>query len=300
VSAGPGRPEGGGPGARRGGVRAPDRHLPRLRLDLRRGCPLPPRSPRPLRFAHRGASARAPENTLAAFREAVRLGADVVECDVRLSGDGVPIILHDDTVDRTTDGKGAAARLGLAELKRLDAGAWFASRFRGERIPTLDETLEFTRGRCALNLEVKAADRGRRAGGADARATAVAVARTLRRSRFRDYLVLSSFSPETLAALRAVLPGARIGLLASRSLRGLRSLHRRLGLHALHAHVRLANRRRVRAARDLGLRVFFWTANDAALMRRLLLLGCDGLMTDDPALFEEVPGLAPRRIVPRR
>ena len=272
-----------------------------MRIDLHRAARLPRLVTRPLRFAHRGASARAPENTLAAFREAVRLGADAVECDVHLSRDGVPVILHDDTVDRTTDGRGAVARLTLAEIRRLDAGAWFASRFRGERVPTLEETLDFARGRCGLNLEIKGPDRGRRApDAADPRAAAAAVARVLRRSRYRDYLVLSSFSAEAILALRAALPRARLGLLASRSLRGVRSLHRRAGLHALHPHVRLASRRRVRLARDLGLRIYFWTVNDAALARRLLLLGCDGLMTDDPALFDGIPGLARRWASARR
>jgi glycerophosphoryl diester phosphodiesterase len=269
------------------------------RIDLRRGAAAPPAG-RPLRFAHRGASARAPENTLAAFREAVRLGADAVECDVQLCRDGVPVILHDETVDRTTDGRGAVGRLGLADLKRLDAGAWFATRFRGERIPTLEETLDYARGRCGLNLEVKCADGGRRAPeAADPRAAAAAVARTLRRSPFRDYLVLSSFSAEMVLALRAALPRARLGLLVSRSLRGFRALHRRAGLHALHPHVRLAGRRGLRQVRDLGLRVYFWTVNDAALARRLLLAGCDGLMTDDPALFEGIPALARRWATPR-
>src|SRR3989442_9967523 len=86
---------------------------------------------RPLRIAHRGASARAPENTLAAFKEAIRLGADSIELDAHLSADGVPMVIHDDSVDRTTNGRGAVAALTCRSLRRLDAGAWFSSRFRG-------------------------------------------------------------------------------------------------------------------------------------------------------------------------
>lgn len=276
------------------------RALPRLRIDLRDSSVRLPRTTPPLRFAHRGASARAPENTLAAFDEAVRLGADAVECDIQLSRDGIPVVLHDHTVDRTTDGRGPVAGLSLAELKRLDAGSWFATRFRGERIPTLDETLDFARGRCGLNFEIKGADRGRRSADPGAlSATIAAIGRSLRRAAFRDYLVLSSFSGEALQRLRTALPKVRLALLTSRTLRGLRALHRRVDLHALHPHVRLASRRRVRAARDLGLRVHVWTVNDVALARRLVLLGCDGLMTDDPALFDEVPGLARRWAAPR-
>jgi glycerophosphoryl diester phosphodiesterase len=267
---------------------------PWLRIDLaRRRAPAVP-GLRPLRIAHRGASARAPENTLAAFREAARLGADAIECDVRLCGDGKPVVIHDDTVDRTTDGRGAVARLALADLRRLDAGSWFATRFRGERIPTLEETFEFARGRCGLNLEVKGAAAGRPAPGvtaaraaaaAEVDATIRAVARSLAASGFREPLIVSSFSRQALIQARSAMPRVRLGLLVSRSLRGLRSAHRQARLDALHPHLRLASRRRVRLAHGLGLMVLFWTVNERHLMQRLLRLGADGLMTDDPALF---------------
>lgn len=245
-----------------------------------------------LRIAHRGASARAPENTLAAFKEAIRLGADLIECDVHLSADGVPVIIHDDTVDRTTNGRGAVSALACARLRRLDAGAWFSSRFRGERIPTLEEALECARGRCGLNLEIKGPSRRRRAGPSASAAglpeVALAVARALRRTGFREQVIVSSFSPQALRAARAHMPHVRLGHLASRSLRGLRAAHRAVGLYTVHPHVRLAASRRVRLAHRLGLLVLFWTVNDLPLMRRLLALGCDGLMTDDPALFQEL------------
>lgn len=247
-----------------------------------------------LRIAHRGASARAPENTLAAFKEAIRLGADLIECDVHLSADEVPVIIHDDTVERTTNGRGAVRALACARLRRLDAGAWFSSRFRGERIPTLEEALECARGRCGLNIEIKEPPGRRRAASPAVRAAAGpasvtrAVARALKRTGFKDLVIVSSFSPLALCAARTHMPHVRLGYLASRSLRGLRAAHRTVGLHAVHPHVRLAAPRRVRLAHRLGLRVHFWTVNDVRLMRRLLALGCDGLMTDDPALFQEL------------
>jgi len=109
----------------------------------------------PLCIGHRGASALAPENTLAAFETAIVDGADGLEFDVRLTRDGVPIVLHDAALDRTTSGRGAVAALDLASIRRLDAGAWFGARFRGERVPTLAETLDLARGRCAVNIELK-------------------------------------------------------------------------------------------------------------------------------------------------
>ncbi|HKB07240.1 MAG TPA: glycerophosphodiester phosphodiesterase family protein [Candidatus Polarisedimenticolia bacterium] len=250
----------------------------------------------PLRVAHRGASARAPENTLAAFREAIRLGADAIELDVQLSADGVPMVIHDDTVDRTTNGHGSVACLASRDLRRLDAGAWFSSRFRGERIPTLEEALECARGRCGLNIEIKEVPgtgrrsrrAARRAADAGHQAVARAVAQAVARTRFKDLLLVSSFSSQALVHARAAMPGVYLGLLASRSLRGLREAHRRVRLFAVHPHTRLASARRLRLARRLGLAVVYWTVNDVRLMRRLLALGGDGLMTDDPALFQEV------------
>ena len=115
-----------------------------------------PFSRRPLRFAHRGASSRAPENTLAAFEEAIGLGVDAIELDVHLSADGIPVVIHDEWVDRTTDGHGLVSALTFGALRGLDAGAWFDRRFRGERIPSLDEALDLTRERCGLNIEIKA------------------------------------------------------------------------------------------------------------------------------------------------
>jgi glycerophosphoryl diester phosphodiesterase len=254
--------------------------------------------PRPLRFAHRGASTRAPENTLAAFEEAIRLGVDAIELDVHLSADGVPVVIHDETVDRTTDGRGAVASLPLAALKRLDAGAWFSPQFRGERIPTLEEAFDRARGRCGLNIEIKerkAVARnppgGRGAGArpaSPATAVALAIARARERSGFDDLMIVSSFSAPALLQARAAIPQARLGFLVSRSAAGLASLHRRVGLHALHPHHRLATPGRIRLAHRLGLSVFVWPVNGAALMRRLVVLGADGLMTDDPALFQSL------------
>ncbi len=268
---------------------------PGLRIDLRAAssghggaAAGRPACSAPLRFAHRGARTLAPENTLAAFEAAHRLGIDAIEFDVRLSADGVAVVIHDETVDRTTDGDGRVGDLALEQLKRLDAGCWFAPEFRGEPIPTLEETLAWARGRCGVNIELKEArGRGAATGSPATRCASLAqaVARAIRRTAFRDFLVVSSFATPALAAARTSMPAARLGWLASRSLRGLASLHHRLRLYSLHPHVRLASPRRVVLGRRLGLRVFFWTANDVRLIRRLVGLGCDGVMTDDPALF---------------
>jgi glycerophosphoryl diester phosphodiesterase len=249
------------------------------------------------RIAHRGASARAPENTLAAFEEAVRLGVDAIELDVHLSADGVPVVIHDGSVDRTTDGHGPVAAFTVGALQALDAGSWFAPRFRAERIPSLAQALECARGRCGLIIEIKEPEQRRRArGGRDRTAEegigrlVDGVARVVTRNPSRDLIVISSFSAAALIRVRAAMPRARLGLLASRSARGALALHREVGLHGFHPHLRLATRRRILAAHRLGLDVIVWPVNDRGRMRRLVALGADGLMSDDPALF---PGLDP-------
>ncbi|MGH2601810.1 MAG: glycerophosphodiester phosphodiesterase [Dehalococcoidia bacterium] len=113
------------------------------------------RDGQPLIGAHRGGAAYAPENTLAAFAEGIRRGADMLELDIHLSREGEVVVIHDHTVDRTTNGQGHVHDMTVADLKRLDAGAWFAPRFAGERIPTLREAIEFVDRRLPLTIEVK-------------------------------------------------------------------------------------------------------------------------------------------------
>jgi glycerophosphoryl diester phosphodiesterase len=236
-----------------------------------------PAAPTPLLcIGHRGASARAPENTLASFETAIGDGADGLEFDVRLTRDGVPIVLHDATVDRTTSGRGTVAALDLARIRRLDAGSWFAPRFRGERVPTLAETLDLACGRCGVNIELKIET-------GDAMRLARAVANVVAGARFRGWMVISSFSRPALIATRAAMPRARLGWLASRSARGLRPTDKRLSLWSFHPHLRLATPRRLRLAHRLKLRVLVWPVNDTRAARRLAAAGVDGVMTDDPA-----------------
>src|SRR5713226_3493547 len=108
-----------------------------------------------LNIAHRGASADFPENTLAAFAAAIRAGADMCELDVQKTVDGALVVIHDDTVDRTSDGRGRVDLLTLAAIRRLDAGRWCGDQFAGEGIPTLSEVFDLTAGQCGLNIELK-------------------------------------------------------------------------------------------------------------------------------------------------
>lgn len=241
----------------------------------------------PLCIAHRGASAHAPENTLAAFERAFDDGADWIECDVRLTADGTPIVLHDATLDRTTDGRGPAAQRTLAEVKRFDAGAWFGRRFARQTVPTLAEVLDCARHRGGVNIELKC-DPTTGPVRETHRRLAHAVGAVIAAARFPGPIVVSSFSRPTLRAARAAMPHACLGFLASRSVRGTKSLHRDIGLWSLHPHARLASRARFAAARRLGLQLLAWGADDPAVARRLAALGADGLMADDPATLGRI------------
>jgi glycerophosphoryl diester phosphodiesterase len=246
---------------------------------------------RPLVLAHRGSRLRAPENTLEAFALALDEGADGIEFDVRRSADGVPIVLHDPTLDRTTNGRGPVASATLDALRRLDAGAWFGAGHRGARIPTLAEVLDLCRDRAALNLELKIdAGRGlaaRRRARAEAPLLAQAVARELARARRPPFLLLSSFETSALEAARHVLPRCPLGWLRSRTTRGLAPLHRRLRLDALNPHLRLATARRLAAARRLDLAVYVYPVNLPSDITRLASAQVSGLITDDPLVAQD-------------
>ena len=227
--------------------------------------------------AHRGDSANAPENTLAAFRRAVKLGVRSTELDVHPTLHGTLVVLHDDTVDRTTNGSGPVSDMTVEELQRLDAGSWFGRRFRGERIPILEEALEWSRGRCGLNLELKEADRS---------AEAIhGMARRVLAHAALDRVLFSSFRPSDLLRIRSVLPRARLAWLVSRTSRGLQPLARRAGLFALHPKDPLVTPRLVGRCHRMGLAVHVWVVNRPDRIARLEALGVQGVMTDDPRIF---------------
>lgn len=222
-------------------------------------------------WAHRGASATAPENTLAAFRAAEAAGAAGIELDVHLSADGVPVVIHDETVERTTDGRGPVAALTLGQLLQLDAGSWFAPEFAGEALPTLEEVLEWVAGRLRLNLEIKA------------EAAAVAVLELLRRYPQVRVLV-SSFDHGLLERLRARCAELPLGFLSDSPFwRRAVARAARCGATSFHPRRDRLTRPLLAACRRQGLAVFPWTVDappEAAALRRL---GVEGLFTNDPA-----------------
>jgi glycerophosphoryl diester phosphodiesterase len=226
-------------------------------------------------IAHRGASGTCPENTLAAFRRAEALGAHMIELDVQLTSDGEVVVVHDDTVDRTTDGLGAVASQTLATLKRLDAGAWFGQGFRGECVPTLAEVLAEIR--LPVNVELKAG------GGAGLEARTldvVTAAHALRR------VVFSSFDAESLVCMRSLTADAELAVLwTRRAVAPAIHLAKRVGARGLHLRKTAADRKSLAAARENGLEVRVWTVNEPREFAPLGQLGASGVFTDFPERF---------------
>ena|SRR5437773_619667 len=236
---------------------------------------MPDRS-RVLRIAHRGASGHCPENTRAAFLRAIELGADMVELDCQITRDGAVVVIHDETLERTTNGRGRVRDHTLKEIKALDAGSWFGREFAGEEVLTLEEAVEILRGRVGLNLEIKGVEPPGRL-----EIQCVGVVRSLRFSR---ETVFSSFSPPRMRLVRDLADAARIGVLvdAGEPWTPAFALATELGAEALHAERSLVSATAIGKAHRLGLEVRVWSVNRPSEMESLAVLGVDGIFTDFP------------------
>lgn len=226
---------------------------------------------------HRGLAGLAPENTLVSFREAVRTGADWLEFDVRYTSEGTPVIIHDSTLKRTTNGAGPVRARTLAELRKLDAGGWFDAKFAGERIPTLDEVLKLG-SRVRLNIEIKSKS-------APARQAAQAVWTRVQEAGLEARTLVSSFDLNILKALRDLDPGAALGFPWQIGLRDPVRRATTLKCRMMLFEVGGLSEKKVRRCREVGLDVWVYTVNEPDEMRRVLDLGIDGLITDRPDLL---------------
>lgn len=231
-----------------------------------------------LTIAHRGASARYPENTLRAFAAAVEAGADMCEFDVRMTHDGEVVVIHDATVNRTTGGRGTVAAMDLTALKRLDAGARFGVRFRGERIPTLDEVAAALGGRCGMDIELKASGLER------------AVCEIVRRRGLVDSTVVSSFEWNQLKAVAEAEPQMRLVPLANKDPAALLDAASAIRAHAIAPRFDLVRPELCAEAHRRGLKVLTWTVDRRHTMRRLIAAGADGIMTNYPDRLRRVLG----------
>jgi glycerophosphoryl diester phosphodiesterase len=235
--------------------------------------------PTPLFIAHRGLSARFPENTLAAFKGAVDAGAHMIELDVNLTKDRQLVVIHDDTVDRTTNGSGAVRALSLDQLSRLDCGSWFAPAFKAERLPTLAQVLDSVKGRLLVNIEIKP-EAFERQGPADA--VERQVLRLVREKNMCDDVLVSSFEWQVLENIHNMEPAIALGLLSEAPVdENLHRWHRRVNAFSWHPDYRVLTGDQVEALHDLGARVFPYSVDGRIDTRQMLALGVDGLIVDD-------------------
>ncbi len=246
--------------------------------------------PRPAIFAHRGASAYAPENTLAAFELALHQGADAIELDAKLSADGQVVVIHDPSVDRTTTEHGLVKHLTLAELRRLDAGSHFDIAYQGEPIPTLEEVFRAVGQLTYINVELTNYN-------APLDDLPEKVAALVKRYKLAKRVMFSSFNPIAIIRTHRLLPDTPIGLLAAKGWPGAwaRSwIGRSIPYQSLHPELGDVTEELVEVTHQRQSRMFVYTVNQAEDMQRLFELGVDGILTDDPVLARQSMEIARR------
>lgn len=241
------------------------------------------REPRVLVLAHRGDSRAAPENTLPAFASALRLDVDLVELDYVHSADGVPIVFHDDTLDRVTDARSvfaedhvSVATKPLAELGRLDAGKWFGAKFAGTRIPTLEDALRFISTVTLTMIERKAGD-------------AATLVSLLQRLKLVEQVVVTAFDWRFLADCRELEPRLVLGALGTKTLTAIQlNQATRFGAGVIGWDDGFVTREHVELVHDHGLRAWVWTVDDRRRTEQLIAYGVDGLISNLPAEVQAV------------
>ena len=233
-------------------------------------------------IAHRGAGQLAPENTLAAFKLGASHGYRMFECDVKLSSDGVPFLLHDDTLKRTSNGTGVAGQQTWQALQQLDAGSWHSAQDKGEPLPSLDTIAAYCISHgFDLNIEIKPTT------GTDERTGSVVAAHAARlwQNESRKPL-LSSFKPDALQAALSVAPELPRGLLLHELWTGWLETALMLGCVAIICNHKLWDTSSVTQAKSAGFKMLSYTVNDEADVQRLLALGTDGIITDRVELIK--------------
>lgn len=242
--------------------------------------------PKPAVIAHRGASAHAPENTFPAFEIAILLKADAIELDVKLTADGHVVVFHDLCLQRTTNGAGKVHKKTLSELKTLDAGTAFDRAYQGQKIPTLDETLETFGMRTFINIELKNLiqpfdDLPEK------------VVRTIMDHGLESRVLLSSFNPIALLKTYRILPSLPLGLLIKYPQRTAwvsKLLSRIIPHQSVHLPVKDLSKDMVRAIHKTDRKVFAYTINDPKTIQKVLAWDVDGIFTDDPRLARQTLG----------
>jgi glycerophosphoryl diester phosphodiesterase len=227
-----------------------------------------------VKVGHRGAAGHEPENTLRSFRRAMELGADMVELDVHLCGSGELVVIHDETLDRTTDGTGEVAKMTLNELRALDAG-------EGERIPTLQEVIDLATGRMGINIELK--------GLGTAEPTLEHIEDAVEKGWDRSGFQVSSFHIGELSAIRELSEDVRTAVLFALDDAGIIEFAELNSAYSINPNHRAVTPDLVTKAHDRGLKIFAWTVNEPEDIARMKGLDVDGIISDYPDRIDETP-----------
>jgi len=237
--------------------------------------------PFPLIIGHRGASAVAPENTMAAFREAIAVGAHGIEFDVRLTRDGIPVVIHDSTLGRTGGMNQRVSDLSWDELRKIDVGSWFkGGSFAGETVPSLEELFDlFQTNNLSLYLEMKCDSP------AEYRPLAEACCRMIHEHSLIERVVVECFQLPALEVLKAIDPDIKTAALFDRGFIDQSIVERatEIGAMAVALHHRLGRKGLVGKSKQAGLHVAVWTVDDPIWIDRARSIGIDALITNDPA-----------------
>jgi len=246
----------------------------------------PPGIEHPLIIGHRGYSAKYPENTLAAFKGALDAGVKMIELDVTLSRDRKLIVIHDDTLERTTNGRGPVSDYRLDELKELDAGSWFDPRFADERIPTLEEVIDLPEGCIRINIEIKSS-------AYEAHQPPDAIERQVlelvRSKNAKDSVLISSFEWKILENVASMEDAPAIALISKYPAEGDNvKLCIRLKAFSWHPNCRELKYDQVKIMREEGIRVFPYNVDSPGEYQRMIQMDVDGIITSDPPLLSDL------------
>ena len=243
-------------------------------------------------IAHRGASGTAPENTLASIKLALEMHVDMIEIDIHLSKDSIPVVIHDETLNRTTNGKGKVKDFSVKELKKLDAGKWFSDKYINEEIPTLEEVIELTKGKCILLIEIK--------NGSSIYPNIEKITlNIIKNKNAQNDCIIQSFDDEVTRNLEKQNCTIQLQKLVTGNLRFIPfhlvdtkikfgSIYKYKNVSAINPNLNYVNKDVVNKIHTAGQKIFCWTVNKNKDMIRMIECGVDGIITNYPEKLIEI------------
>lgn len=231
-----------------------------------------------LSIAHRGGAAIRPENTMSAFENAMKMGVDYIELDVHLSKDGVPVVIHDSGLERTTDGTGKVEDKTLEELKKLDCGKWFSEKFREEKIPELEEVMDLVKDKTGLVIEIKNCDD--LYDGIEEK-----IVKLVREKNMVRDIIIISFNYDRLKKVNELDESIDTGFLYGGNKTDVCNMALDAGIDYISPYWQNVNEELIKEAHSHNLRVSIWTVNDTDVMKKFIGMGVDAITTDRPDLL---------------